>query len=114
MMTSIARLSAARGGFGGRLRRAAGRLLLMCDARPVFASAIAIGRAFARRVEGFPCDPGGIVNPGFFGFGIAAGRLALLDDVAARLSQPRVHVVQFLGALDLDAEMVEAHLAAAR
>jgi hypothetical protein len=39
-------------------------------------------------VKGLPRDPGRIVDPGFFRFGVAAGRLALLDDIAARLAQP--------------------------
>src|SRR5215472_1870317 len=43
-----------------------------------------------------------------------AGGLALFDDSAARLSQARIDLVQFVGVLDLDAEMIQPGLPSAR
>ena len=82
----------------------------MRDASPVLAGAVAVVGALAGRVEGFPGDAGGIVDPGFFRLGVTAVRLAFLEHIAARLTQPGVDVVQFLGVLDLNAEMVETRL----
>ena len=90
------------------------RLLLVRDAGVALAGAVAIGDAFACGQEGFPGNPGGIVDPGLLGFGVAAGGLALLDDIAARLAQARINFLQLVGVLDLNAEMIEAGLTAAR
>ena len=86
----------------------------MRDAHRVLAGAVAIGDALARGQEGFPGNAGRIVDPRFLRLGVAAGGLALLDDVAAGLAQAGVHLAQFAGILDLDAEMVEAGFAAPR
>src|SRR5437660_6855234 len=86
----------------------------MRDARGVFAGAVAVDRALARGEEGLPRDAGGIVDPGLLAFRIAAGDFSLLDDGAAGLMQAVVHFVQFALALDLDPEMIEARLFAAR
>ena len=51
----------------------------MCHARVAFACTIAIGGAFAGGEKGFPGDSGGIVDPGFFRFGVAAGGLTLFE-----------------------------------
>src|SRR5215475_14278845 len=45
------------------LRSAACRLLLMGDARLIFTGAVTVHSAFARCVEGFPCDACGVVGP---------------------------------------------------
>src|ERR1700747_1770148 len=86
----------------------------MGDACPVFAAASPIDGALAPRVEGFPGDAGGIVDPGFLGLGITAGRLALLDDGTAGLAQARIDFPQFVAVLDLDAQVIEAGLAPPR
>ena len=56
---------------------------LVRDARMVLAGAVAVVGALAGRQERFPRDAGRIVDPRLLRFGIAARRLALLDDVAA-------------------------------
>jgi hypothetical protein len=65
----------------------------MRDARGVLAGAVAVDRALAGRDERFPRNPGGIVDPGFLTFGVAAGHFALLDNGAAGLMEAVVHVV---------------------
>src|SRR5262245_29252229 len=68
--------AAARGldlRFGLELRCAAGALLLVRNARAVFAATVAVGRAFAGGVERFPGDACGVVDPGFFRLGVATG-----------------------------------------
>src|SRR5216684_4417403 len=67
-----------------------------------------------RGEEGLPRDPGRIVDPRFFGPRVATGGLPLLDDVAAGLVQPRIDLTQFVLALGLNAEMIEARPFAAR
>src|SRR6516164_5477983 len=104
----------ARGSLRGRFAGAACGLFLMSDPRHVLATAVAIDRALAGCAERLPGDAGGIVDPRLFGLGIAAGGLALLEDVAAGLTQPRIHLLQLIGVLDLYAEMIEAGLASAR
>jgi hypothetical protein len=83
------------------------------NARP-FLEARAVVRALACREECFPGDAGRVIDPGFFGLGVAAGRLALFDHVLAGTAKPRIDIVQFILALDLDAEMIETGTAAAR
>src|ERR1700759_2737228 len=117
MTTSIAptpNSAAGRRRLWRRLRRAAGGLFLVRDARAVLAAAVAIDDALAGGVEGLPGDAGGIVDPRLLGFGIAAGRLALFDDLTAGLPQPRIDVLQLVGGLDLDAEVIEARLPSSR
>ena len=79
----------------------------MRDARLIFARAVTVHGAFARSVEGFPRDACGVVDPRLLGLGVAASRVALFDDVAARLVQAAVDLVKLLLALNLNAEMVE-------
>src|SRR5262249_7837248 len=86
---------------------------LMREARSILAGAVAIDRALARRVESLPGDPCGVAGPRLFRLGVATGGLALLDDLAARLSQPRIDLVQLVRVFDLDTEMIEADIAAA-
>src|SRR5438128_6377258 len=86
--------------------------LLMRHAGIPFTGAIAIIGALAGCEEGFPGYARRVVDPGFFGLGIAAGSCALLDDVAAGLVKPRIDLLQFLGVLDLNSEMIEAGLLA--
>src|SRR5215831_18344361 len=100
--------AAGRGVLRRWLRCAAGALLLVRDARAVLSGAVAINSALAGREEGLPSDAGGIVDPRFFRRGVAAGRLALLDDFAAGLAQTRVDLLELVGVLDLDAEVIEA------
>src|SRR6516164_2708087 len=83
----------------------------MRDARLIFAGAVTVHNAFARGVEGFPRDACGVVDPRLHGLGVAASRLALFDDVAARLAQAAVDLVKLLLAFYLDAEMVETGFA---
>src|SRR5262249_31412710 len=80
----------------------------------MLSAAIAVLRALARSEERLPGNPRGIVDPRLFGLGIATGRLSLLDDRAASLAQTGIHVAQLVLAFDLDAEMIEARLLAAR
>src|SRR5579859_3430975 len=107
-------LAAGGGGFRRGLRRAACARFFMGDAGGVLATPVAIDGAFALGVARLPRDTRGIVDPGFLGLGIAAGGLALLDDVAAGLTQARIDLVQLVGVLDLDAEMIETWFAPAR
>jgi hypothetical protein len=44
----------------------------MRDARLIFAGAITVHSAFARGVEGFPCDACGVVDPRLLGLGATA------------------------------------------
>src|ERR1700722_13071522 len=96
------------------LGRAACGLLFSGDARIILAGAVAVIDAFARGEEGLPRDSRGIVDPRFFGFGITASRLPLLDDVAAGVVQSCINLPQFVGVLDLDAKVIETGLPAAR
>src|SRR6202008_1513767 len=86
----------------------------MRDARGVLAGAVAVDRALAGGEEGLPGNAGRIVDPGLLALGVAAGHFALLDDGAARLMQPAIDVVQLVFALDLNPQMVEPRLLAAR
>src|SRR5215469_4960071 len=86
----------------------------MSHARLTLSGAIAVLRALPNGEEGFPGDARRIVDPRLFGLGIATGRLPLLDDRAAGSAQARVDVAKLVLALDLDAEMIEARLFAAR
>src|SRR5262249_2120262 len=104
---------AARRGLFWCLPRTAGTQFFVRGARAIPARAVAIDRAFAGRVKRLPGDPRGIVDPGFFRLRIAAGRLSLLDDIAARLPQAPIHLVKLVGVFDLDAEMVETRLSPA-
>ena len=72
--------------------------------------AVTVVRTLARREEGFPRESRRIVNPRFLGFGVAAGRLPLLKNIAASPMQTCVYVLQFFGAFDLNAQMVKARL----
>src|SRR5215469_6488376 len=83
----------------------------MRDARLIFAGAVTVHNAFAYGVEGFPRDACGVVDTRLLGLGVAASRLALFDDVAARLAQAGVDLVKLLLALRLDTQMVEAGFA---
>src|SRR5205085_2022798 len=95
-------------------RRAARGRCRMRDTRGIFAGAVAVDRALAGGEKGFPRNAGRIVDPGFLAFGIAAGHLALFDDGAARLVQSIIDLGQLAFVLDLDAQMIEARLFAAR
>src|SRR5665213_592232 len=99
----------------GRRLRSAARVTLLCMryTRGILAGPIAVGDALACRQERLPRNAGRIVDPGLLRFGVAASGLALLDDVAAGFPQARVHLVQFIGVFDLDAEMIEAGFATA-
>src|SRR5262249_52290797 len=99
-------------GLRGRWRLAAH--LLVSHARLTLSAAITVLRALARGEERLPGNPRGVVDPRFFGLGIATGRLSLLDDRAAGLVQARIDVVQLVLAFDLDAEMIEPRPFAAR
>lgn len=79
-------------------------------ARRVFARAVSVGDALTCRKEGLPSDTGRIVNPRLLGFCITASGLALLNDIATGFPQPRVDLIQFIGILNLNAEMIEAGL----
>jgi hypothetical protein len=71
------------------------------------ASAVAVIRALAGGQEGFPGDARRIVDPGFFGPGIAAVRVALFEDMAARCLQPPIDLVQLGLILNLNPEVIE-------
>src|SRR5262245_33605730 len=86
----------------------------MSDARLTFPSAVAVLRALARGEEGLPGNSRGVVDPRFFGLGIATGRLSLLADGAASLVQTRIDLAQLVLALALDAQMVARRPCAAR
>jgi len=58
------------------------------------AGAIAVVRVLAGRVKSLPSDAGRIIDPRFLRFGVAAGRLALLDDGTACLAQSGISLVQ--------------------
>jgi hypothetical protein len=62
----------------------------MRDARFAAAhfGACSIVGAFAAGQERFPGDASGIVDPGFFRLGVAAGRGADFENLAVRLPQP--------------------------
>src|SRR5262249_4202986 len=87
--------------------------LFMSDARLTFSGAVAVLRALARGEERLPGNARGIVDPRLFRLRIATGRLSLLDNVAACGAQTRIDFLQFVPALDLDAEMIEPRLFAA-
>ena len=70
----------------------------------------AVVGAVARREERFPRYTSRIIDPRLFRFGIAAGRLALLDDVLSGLAKARVNILQFTLAFDLNTKMIEAGL----
>ena len=84
----------------------------MRHARLAFAGAVAIGGALAGGEKGFPCDARGVIDPGLLRLRVAASGLLLLDDVAAGLMEARVNLLQLIGVLNLNAEMVEAGLPA--
>src|ERR1051326_1898464 len=86
----------------------------MRHARRVLAGAVAVDRALAGGEERFPRNAGGIVDPRLLALGVAAGHLSLFDHGAARLIQPAVDLVQLVFALDLDPQVIEARLFAAR
>src|SRR5258708_29942441 len=88
--------------------------LFVRDARATLSGAIAIMRALARGEERLPGNPRGVVDPRFFGLGVATGRLSLLDDRAAGSAQTRIDIAQLILAFDLDAEMIEPPLLSAR
>ena len=77
----------------------------MRDACLIFAGAVTVDGAFPRGVECFPRDACGVVDPRLLGLGVAASRVALFDDVAARLAQTRVNLVKLVLALNLNAQM---------
>src|SRR5260370_28160847 len=104
-------MASSRGPCGG-LRHATG--FRLGHARNPLAAAVAIIGAFARGEERFPGNAGRIVDPGFLRFCVAAAGLALRDDGAACIVQPRIDLVQLGLVLDLNAEMVETGAAAAR
>ena len=83
----------------------------MCNAGVALPRAVTVGDAFACGVEGFPRDTRRVINPRLFGFGIATGRLPLLNDVATCLSQPSENLVKLLLALHFNSQMVEPRLA---
>ena len=89
-------------------------MFFMCHARVAFAGAITIRGAFARGQKGFPRDARGIIDPGLLRFSVAAGGLTLFDDIAARLSEPRINFLQLIGVLNLNTEVIEARLSAPR
>src|SRR5262245_31098167 len=88
--------------------------LFVSAARLALSAAIAVLGARSRSEECLPCDARRIVSPGLFRLRIAAGSLALFDDVAACAAQTRVDFLQFVAALDLDTEMIKPRLLAAR
>ncbi|HJZ21678.1 MAG TPA: hypothetical protein VJ226_12010 [Bradyrhizobium sp.] len=96
------------------LGRAACGLLFTGDACAILAGAVAVIDAFACSEEGLPCDPGGIVDSRFLRFGVTARCLSLLDEVAARVAQPCVDLLQFVAVLDLDAAVIETGRPAGR
>src|SRR5262249_48528129 len=100
-----------RHGLRSRLRLAT--YLLLSNTRLTLPGAVAVLRALARGEECFPCDARRIVGPGLFRLRITAGSLALFDDVAACAAQTRIDFLQFVLALNLDTEMIEARLLAA-
>src|SRR3954471_7833630 len=81
--------------------------------RTTLSASVAVVCVFPRGEKSFPRDARRIVDPRFFRLRIATGGLSLLDDVAARCTQARIDFLQFVLALDLDAEVVEARLPAA-
>ncbi len=93
--------------------RGAARLFVR-HARLPLTGAVAVVGALAGRQEGFPRDPRRIIDPGLFRFGVAATGFALLDHVAARPMQARVDLVQLTPVLDLNSQMIETGLPAAR
>jgi hypothetical protein len=86
----------------------------MSDSRKALAAAISVVGDFARRQESFPGNASRIINPRLFGPGVTAIGLPLLDDGAVSLMQAHVNFIQLVFVLDLNAEMVEASLAAPR
>src|SRR5262249_15800817 len=85
----------------------------MRDARLLLHADAVVG-ALAEAKKRLPRDPGGMLDPGFFRAGIAAGDLALLEHVAARAPQACVDLAQLAFAFHLNAEVVEACRPAAR
>jgi hypothetical protein len=96
------------------LGRAACGLLFTGDACAILAGAVVVIDAFAGGEEGLPCDPGGIVDPRLLRFRVTARCLSLLDEVATSVAKPCVDLLQFVGVLDLDAEVIETGRPAAR
>src|ERR1043166_1840985 len=94
---------------GGGLRACSG----MGNARS-FVDAHAVVGALAGREECLPGNPRRVFDPRLLRFGVAAGGLALFEDGAARLAQAPINIAQLAVALDLDAEVIEARLLAAR
>src|ERR1700739_841037 len=109
----MARSRTAAGGRRlGDPRRGRATRRLMGEARNALSRSVAVVGAFAGSVERFPCDAGGIVDPRLFRLGIAARGLTLFDDGAAGVVQPGVDLFEFVAALGLDTEMIEAGLPA--
>jgi hypothetical protein len=84
------------------------------DARLTLSGAVAVVGALARCEKGFPRNARRIIDPRLFRRGIATGGLSLLDQIAACFMQPGIDLLQLVLALNLDAEMIEARLLAAR
>src|SRR6185436_12422840 len=106
------RVAAGRGGSSRDFGNATRTRLPMRYAGISFTGAITVIGALTGREEGFPRHTRRVVDPGFFGLGIAADGCSLLDDVAAGLVKPRIDLLQFPGVLDLNSEMIEAGLLA--
>jgi hypothetical protein len=66
------------------------------------------------RKECFPRNACRIVDPRLFRFRIAAGGLSLVDYIAARFMQTRIDFLQFVLTLNLNAEMIQARVFAAK
>src|SRR5580704_15698676 len=107
----------ATGGATGRrfLSRGLGNAarLRVCDARVLF-DAYAVVGAFAGGEKRLPGNTGRIVDPRLFRLGVTAGRLSLFDDGPAGLAKTGIDIAQFALGFDLDTEMIEAGLLAAR
>src|SRR5215468_2343565 len=112
MLGRAARRRRLRHGLRGGLRLAAH--LCVSDACLTLSGAVAVMGALARRKKGFPRDARRIVDPRLFRLGIATGGLCLLDDRAAGFVQPCIDLLQLVLALNLNAEMIEPRLLAAR
>ena len=76
-------------------------------ARFMLPCTIAIVRVLGGGEESFPGNARGIIDPGFFRFGITAGGLPLLDNVASRLAQASIDLLQFLSALDAQTHLFD-------
>src|SRR5260370_33595687 len=79
------------------------------DARVLF-DAHTVVSALAGGEKRLPRNSRSVVDPSFFGLGIAARRLSLLDHGTASLAKTRINVAQFALGFNLNAEMIEAGL----